>query len=663
MQKFQNEDLQKLIDEKYNSFTIEEKKQLYNIYSNSNLDIDDLAQKAKLLIFKEIPPTGAEFLDASTGWLPPSVVDSIYPHVKQDFLNIIDGKKEYFQLCFYGGTRLGKTFLARLLIIYTIIFIHFLREPSLFFHLSPLTDLCLYLLSWKFDKTRQLYCKPIFKILEKSDRFIQVKFADSVSIEQKKYGCKKIVYSKASSVGEITLASGLLLLLGNDDPNEILGADILQVYISEIAFFIDVAGTSEEEIFRLYTDALDRIEATVGKAYLTYVYLDSSANYAASTIESHIIKKLQFDNETYFRWRARWEARPHMFPIWNETKETFRVITGDGSIPAQIVISEEQIKNIPPDLIQDVPIDARKRYEQALVKSIKDIGGRPTSSESKFIQQASFINSIFDNETLKNVLTSLRADANEVPEGLIWNQISEQFFKKSFDGKYYFYRAPKEARCIGLDSSFSKDGDAFGLAMLHKEWSREKKTSIYVIDFCFGILPKEKAINMEAISQFIIDIQQKGNTYIKNVFSDSFQVAEGIKQQIERRGINVIKQTVDRTMNPYQTMLTCMANNELKSGRNIYLKNNLYCLQMVEGKIDHPKGTVIHDYNGDWETSQVGINAKDISDAVCQALWGAKNIDYIPSCCYEDENDRLTGRSETQQNSIKDAVKQFHEFF
>ena len=59
----------------------------------------------------------------------------------------------------------------------------------------------------------------------------------------------------------------------------------------------------------------------------------------------------------------------------------------------------------------------------------------------------------------------------------------------------------------------------------------------------------------------------------------------------------------------------------------------------------------------------MGLNAKDISDAVCQALWGAKNIDYIPSCCYEDENDRLIGKSETQQNSIKDAVKQFHEFF
>jgi hypothetical protein len=103
-----------------------------------------------------------------------------------------------------------------------------------------------------------------------------------------------------------------------------------------------------------------------------------------------------------------------------------------------------------------------------------------------------------------------------------------------------------------------------------------------------------------------------------------------------------------------------MANEELKFGKNIYLKNNLYCLQLIEGKVDHPKGTVIHDYNGNWETSQVGINAKDVSDAVCQAVWGAKNVDYIPSTCYEDENLRFSGSIEDQGNQIELALKQFN---
>ena len=663
----QNEELQKLIDEKYDALSLEEKRQLYDIYSDSNLDMGSLAQKAKLLIFKELPPTGAEFLDPENGWLPKSVTDSIFPHVRQDFLNIVDGNKNYFQLCFYGATRLGKTYFANLMIIYSIIFIHHLREPALYYGLSPLTDLCIYFISFSFSKTQQLYLKPIYKILEKSKKFIQIKFQDKVKEEQQKYGCDKIVYSKAATVGEITLASGLQLLLGNDDPTQIIGANIWQCYISEIAFFCERAGASEEEIFRLYSDAYSRIRATVGKDYLTFIFLDSSANHTDSIIENHIIKNLQFSPDTYFTWRNQWECNPKSFPIWKETGKTFKVITGNNSIPARMVTFNGQLEGVPPDLIIDVPIDVKKEFETNLAKQIKDIAGRPTNNESKFIQQASFINNIFDNPVLKNIICHLKCDANDRPEQLIWNQLSDQFFKKSFDGKYYFYRAPKEARMIGLDLGYSLTGDATGLCMLHKEWSKVHKEVIYVIDFCFGIVAREKSVNLEAISQFVYDLQVFGNTYIKSCYIDTFQ-SELIKQNLERRNISTIKQSVDRELTPYQYMLTCMANGLIKAGQNIYLKNNLYCLQIVKNdngkeKIDHPKGTVIHDYNGDWETSQVGINAKDISDAVCQALWGAKNIDYIPSCCYEDENDRLIGKSETQQNSIKDAVKQFHEFF
>ncbi len=659
MQKIQNSEFENIIQSKYEDLSLEEKEHLYTeIYNNK-----ELQDKAKLWIFKKQPPTGKEFLDPLNGWINKSIADSVYSHVREDFLNIVDGGKNYFQICLYGSTRIGKSFLARLLIIYTIIFVHFLREPSLFFKLSPLTDLCIYFISFKFSKVQELYLGPIYKILERSERFIQVKFQDKVKIEQQKYGCEKIVYSKAATVGEITLDSGLQIILGNDSATDLIGSDIIQCYLGEINFYIEKAGASETEIFRLYTDVYDRIDATVGKDYLTYLFLDSSANQADSLIESHIIKNLQFDEDTYFRWRARWEVRPHMFPIWQQTGETFKVITGNGSIPAQIVLDEKQLENISPDLIQETPIDVYKKYKQAPIKSIKDIGGRPTSSESKFVQQASFINNIFSNESLKNILTSIRADANESPEGLIWNQLCDLFFQKSFDGKYLFYRAPKEPRFVGLDASFSQNGDTFGFAMLHKEWSKEKKSIIHVGDFCFGILPKEKAINIDAVSQFIIDIVSKGNTFIKSSFSDTFQVIEGVKQQIERRNIPLIKQSVDRSINPYQTMLTCMANEELKFGRNIYLKNNLYCLQRVGEKINHPKGSVIHEYNGDWETSQVGINAKDISDAVCQALWGAKNTDYIPTCCYEDENERLTGTIETQHNSIKTAVKQFQRYF
>jgi hypothetical protein len=653
----------KVLENQYNTLSLDDKKKVYKAYfsDSTNEEIDEIKRQLKLLIFKEIPPTGEEFLNPTFGWLPKAVTDSIYPHIKEDFLKIIDGGNDYKHLVFYGATRLGKTFLARLLIIYTIIFIHHLREPALFYNLSPLTDLCIYFISFKFDKTRQLYLKPIFKILERSKRFVQVKFQDKVAIEQEKYGCKKIIYSKASTVGEITLSSGLQIILGNDDPADLVGGDILQCYISEIAFFIEKAGAREDEIFRLYTDVYDRIEATSGHNFLSYIYLDSSANYADSLIENHIIKKLQFEKDTYFKWRSRWEARPYLFPIWEKTGETFKVITGNGSIPATLVEHASQLANIPPDLIDNVPIDVRKQYEQNLIKSIKDIGGKPTSNESKFIQNKMFIDSIFDNANLKNILTSIKADAEEIPDNLILKQIEQDLFIRTVDGSLMLQRASKEIRYIGLDLSYSVGGDATGISMVHKEYSTELKNTVYVADFSFSILPRNKAINLEAINDFIWELVTKVKVPVRGVFLDTFY-SEAL-QNLERKKIAVTRQSVDKFIEPYQFLLTLMANNLLKAGRNIYLKNNLFCLQRVKQengkeKIDHPKGVITHAYDGNWDSSLVGVNAKDVSDSLCQAVWGAKNDDsYIPTTNYEMENRKHIQDKVVQNELIQQALK------
>ena len=119
---------------------------------------------------------------------------------------------------------------------------------------------------------------------------------------------------------------------------------------------------------------------------------------------------------------------------------------------------------------------------------------------------------------------------------------------------------------------------------------------------------------------------------------------------------------MDRHLEPYQYLLTILANDMLKAGKNIYLKNNLFCLQRYkeEGsaeRIDHPKGVVTHDYNGDWNNSLVGVNAKDVSDSLCQAVWGAKQDDYIPTSNYDFENKRYQKDSGVQTDLIKQAIK------
>lgn len=686
MTKYNELEKQKIIDDLYKNLTVEEKQTMYQLYFDVNTQID-IKEKVESIIYFSTPPTPEEFLDSKNGWLSESFIQSIYPWVRNEFLECLNKEKKYNKIVQYGSTRIGKTYLAILLITYTIVFIHYLREPAMYYGLSPLTDLAVYIISFKYDKTRELYLRPMFKMMEKSGRFVQVKFQDKVIPEQNRLGRDKIVYSKATTSGEITLASGLQLQLGNDDALAFIGANLLSAYISEISFWVENAGATEESIFRLYTDVSDRIKATVGEDYLTFLYLDTSANNVDSIIEKHVLTELRYREGVRFNWTTRWEALPNNgkhFPKFNKrkaerlaTKEynsieelysdlfddgvMFKVITGNGAIPPAIVIDEKQLEGIPKDLIIYVPIDAYNAFKDNLLKSIKDIAGRPTVSENKFINDISLIDNIFDNKVLKNIEGSLIADAVDMPEGLIWEQVKDKLFYKNHNNEYKIIRAPNEPRYISIDPAFSLSGDAMGFTILHKEWSTEKECVMFVHDLCCVIVGAKKETSLEAPIYFIMDLIKYASLPIYAIYTDSFQSRQG-KQFLERNRVQIIIQSVDKSINPYMIYLTCLNNGVIKSGRNIFLKNNLQALKVTKSdsgkdKIDHEEGTRNQKYNGDWEKSTAGTYAKDCSDTSCNAVFGAFNHSYIPSTVYEVENLRFSDKKEDQNIIVNDALK------
>ena len=86
--------------------------------------------------------------------------------------------------------------------------------------------------------------------------------------------------------------------------------------------------------------------------------------------------------------------------------------------------SQQDIDNTPTNLLLDVPIDLKEKFESDLVNQIRDTAGRPTTSESKFIQNEKLITDIFIPE-LRNVIANIKCDSKDNPEGLIWNKIHE----------------------------------------------------------------------------------------------------------------------------------------------------------------------------------------------------------------------------------------------
>ena len=188
---------------------------------------------------------------------------------------------------------------------------------------------------------------------------------------------------------------------------------------------------------------------------------------------------------------------------------------------------------------------------------------------------------------------------------------------------------------------------------------------MYIYDFCFGIIGKDTGINLEALTYFIIDLIEIGGVWIYGAYGDHFQ-SQTLIQALTRHGILAVKQSVDKIIEPYQTFFTYSINEQIKSGKNIYIKNNLDSLVTTKrnGKqvIDHSQGKTENTYTGNWNISKCGVNAKDVSDGGCQAFWGAVNSDIIPTTIYEDENLKFSPE-EDKRPLIANAYGKLHQFY
>ena len=650
-----------VIQNEYDKLSVSEKQIIHDLWHSEKGTFSEKYVKYQSVVFKKPPPTPEEFLDWRNGWLPKDFAENVFDWVKEDFCEMLRGNKHYSQIVLYGCTRQGKSFCAILLILYIIVYVHHLRDLSRFYNLAGGTSLSIYIMSFNYDKAHQLYLQPLYQLLEQSERFIQIKFQDQVKVEQVKHGCDKIVYSKASLVGHMTLASNLRIISGNSDAISIIGNNILAGIISEIAFFIENDGATEDQIFRLYSDLVERIKATVGKSYLSFTFLDTSANDSESLIENYILKTLRNKNDILFRWRRRWdipELVKKFYPIYSNTQETFPVCIGDGSIPAKIIENPNELKEIPETLIQNVPIDAKDDFERNLIKSIKDIAGQPTTNESKFIQKNYLIDNIFMDE-IQNVEGGLVCDAGSSPSKLIMNYVYDIYFIKFHGNTSLIKRASKEPRYASADLSYAVKGDVTGLSIGHKEWSRERNCIMYVSDFTFALLPGENGINIEAVGYFIRELSEMGINFVNVVF-DTFQ-SEQLSQFLTRSAIPNMKHSVDSTINPYMNFYSLLISDQIKAGKNIFLKNNLKSLYRIRNKrgqerIDHNSGLLEYKYFGDWDTSRCGQYAKDVSDALCNWTYIASQDSYLPTSIYEDENNKVKSlkvyASDTEFKSI-----------
>ena len=646
------------IDEDYKNLTPEEKVLLHKHFNEIATEEEFLEKynELKKVIFKVPPPSGREFLNYENGFLSYHVENALYDYIKEDFIKIVDRQVDpYSIISLYGSIRTGKSTLVRLLVVYCIVFINYIRDPHLYFKTSGMNILTIYLLSFDDKKTNEVLLDPLLKIIRNSPKFQKETFEENVY----KRGVREdgiIHYSTASKFGDLTFPN--CSIVTGRDPSDTIGADILVGAITEITFYRRYMGITDEQVTDVYAKLKTRIKNTVGMGiFPCFTILDSSAYDADSDIEKLIENVIKVDKNNFYAYYRLWEKRPYLFSKYNsDNSQTFKVCTGNATYPAKIIRNNWEIKDIPDNLIVDVPIDLKDDFELKLVDSIRDLVGIGTTNTAKFINSTKLIDSIFDNPTLENFNSRIIVDSCEIPENLIWRKLPiDKIFIKNFNSEYEIIRAPKEARFIGKDLSFSHQGDDTGFAVIHKEYSREKRSIIYVCDFCLVIGAGENKINMDAVSEFDIDLANLGHMSILGISLDTFQ-SESTVQKLERWKFNVENNSMDRTPEAYEMFGSIILQGLFKAGEHKYLWNNLNSLYREEKsngriKIDHSKSS----------TPLEGKDAKDVSDAVCQAIWIASQSRSYPSTIYEDENERLLKleNEEVSQEKINAVMKRF----
>ena len=639
--------------EEFTSLTQEDLALLSKLFVNN----PELSDKEKSMYLGNLwrvnyitrPPTPEEFL--SPKYLG-EVADLVYPHVKEVFIEFLNPNSKKRVLALSTSIGFGKTTLSVLIILYIIVQFSYMRNVKKFLNINVAGSLVAALMSFSLKKGNQLLTQPFANILRSSPIFHRTIKEDRLVNKQEEIGNENIAYTTAGRMGAFQFSKDLHIIVMSDR-SALLGLNIFAGVASEISFWAN-RGVSLEEIWGVWNDLRGRINSRFYSRYLTASILDSSPlDLNLSPIDKWLYSgEAQKDPEVMFVNKKHWEVYDWKYPKWQKTKETFPVFRGDASRPCKF-IEDHEVNTYTPDDIFNVPIDLWQQFHDDLKKSIADYCAYPSGSDSKLITNFQKIEDSFYKH-LKNVYKFIYAPANQNSKGLIWDQLVDQFFVKIGDN-YEFYRFPEVPRYIHIDCSEVKDTS--GISCVHMEMNNQGDR-VVVADFTIPILATRDRINLDAISDFIMDLLIVGRLRIKHVSADRYQSAAMI-QRFKREGLNADHLSVDRETTPYKVVTSWLLTGKVKVGYNIMLKNNWKSLVEVKSdsghiKIDHIKmAQPVKDGDWNWDTSQVGFGAKDITDSLVGASFSCIEGEPISTSSAIWEESEIVANEQTALDRIR----------
>jgi len=586
------------------------------------------------LCYHRKPPSPMEFL--SEKWLGPNLNKALFPYWREHFPKVFSRQEVHNELILYGAIGRGKSLFSALCSVYSMVRLWCMHDPYTFYGNAPVNPYVFYLASFTESKTKQIVLKPIIEILSASPMFQQVKYEYQLTSRQSYEDGAPIVWTTASIMGSISLSRNLHYVIGTSVGSQ-LGLTVFGGAMSELTYFREKAGITYDQAYRFYQALRRRIFSRFSRAYGSLLILDSSSNDLENPLEKYIREEAPNDPRVYISSETHYEARPHLYPVWQKTGETFKVFPGAEGREPFIVTDENKESLGDNDPVLSVPIDIIKDFEKDVYQALRDICGVPSGSKRKFFPNKDFIEAIFNSHY--PAIPLLIAPVTSSPSGLLFNQIIEKAPKlcyKDLAGKYMLKRAPTAPRAIHFDLATSETGDSAGVAVCHYELGTDG-LPITVFDMAFPVIGGREQTNLASFEHLVYDLKEKMNIPILYISADGFQSAQ-LLQNLQRRYKNILIRTskvnskmkppvqrgsmsikiisVDKKKEPYLLLKTSIFRGAIKCYKSKYLQSNLLSLEDLPEKIDHSEGS-----SRDAEGHYTGKNAKDVSDAVAGAYF------------------------------------------
>jgi intein/homing endonuclease len=300
---------------------------------------------------------------------------------------------------------------------------------------------------------------------------------------------------------------------------------------------------------------------------------------------------------------STWDAKPE----GTYSSEKFQVLVGNELVPSKILLPEEveiaRSKLQDGMLIIDVPVDFKHDFTANLEGSIMDTAGIATVSISPFIQQRDAIVACIDPN--RHHPFTLEQWTPTESGKFVWSKIARQVdvrdgskVKKEWQPLFY----PGLPRHIHIDPSLNSDSTGFAVGCVTgyksvvrrdeetKEEYTERAPEIW-IDFVLKINPPTGGeIDHGLVRSLVYQLQDHG-FFISLVTMDQFNSASSL-QTFARKGISAERLSVDKPMDPYETLKTTIYENRMSFYNYEPLLQELRWIQKdnVRNKVDHPHG-------------------------------------------------------------------------